>query len=59
MKHFKLGIHRDARPQATFLLTAAALSILLWFIPLPRSLLIRFVSLSPSYMKADMLSPLW
>lgn len=33
MKHFKLGIHRDARPQATFLLTAAALSILLWFIP--------------------------
>jgi Peptidase M50B-like len=33
MKHFKLGIHRDARPQATLLLTAAALSILLWFIP--------------------------
>jgi hypothetical protein len=33
MKHFNLGIHRDARPQATFLLIAAALSILLWFIP--------------------------
>jgi Peptidase M50B-like len=33
MRNFKLGIHRDARPQATFLLTAAALSILLWFIP--------------------------
>jgi hypothetical protein len=33
MKNFKLGIHRDARPQATLLLTAAALSILLWFIP--------------------------
>src|SRR4029079_1426663 len=31
--NFKLGIHQDARPQATFLLTAAALSILLWFIP--------------------------
>ncbi len=29
----KLGIHRDARPQATLLLTAAVLSILLWFIP--------------------------
>jgi hypothetical protein len=33
MKNFKFGIHRDARPQATLLLTAAALSILLWFIP--------------------------
>jgi hypothetical protein len=33
MRNFKLGIHRDARPQATFLLTAAVLSILLWFIP--------------------------
>jgi hypothetical protein len=33
MKNFKLGIHRDARPQATLLLTAAVLSILLWFIP--------------------------
>ena len=33
MKNFKLGIHRDARPQATLLLTAAALSILIWFIP--------------------------
>ena len=33
MRNFKLGIHRDARPQATLLLTAAALSILLWFIP--------------------------
>src|SRR6185369_11354032 len=33
MRNFKLGIHQDARPQATFLLTAAALSILLWFIP--------------------------
>src|SRR5712691_10677074 len=29
----KLAISRDARPQATFLLTAAALSIALWFIP--------------------------
>ncbi len=29
----KLGISRDARPQATLLLTAAAISILLWFIP--------------------------
>jgi hypothetical protein len=29
----KLGISRDARPQATLLLTAAALSIILWFIP--------------------------
>src|SRR6266446_4385632 len=33
MRNFKLGIHRDARPQATLLLTAAAISILLWFIP--------------------------
>lgn len=33
MRNFKLGIHQDARPQATLLLTAAALSILLWFIP--------------------------
>lgn len=29
----KLRISRDARPQATLLLTAAAVSILLWFIP--------------------------
>jgi peptidase M50B-like protein len=29
----KLGISRDARPQATVLLTAAVLSIVLWFIP--------------------------
>lgn len=29
----KLGISRDARPQATLLLAAAALSIILWFIP--------------------------
>src|SRR2546430_13428619 len=29
----KLRISRDARPQATLLLTAAAISILLWFIP--------------------------
>ena len=29
----KLGISRDARPQATLLLTAAVLSIVLWFIP--------------------------
>jgi len=29
----KLGISRDARPQATVLLTAAVLSIFLWFIP--------------------------
>jgi len=33
MRNFKIGIHQDARPQATFLLTAAVLSILLWFIP--------------------------
>jgi hypothetical protein len=33
MRNFKLGIHRDARPQATLLLTAAGLSLLLWFIP--------------------------
>ncbi|HKP48357.1 MAG TPA: M50 family metallopeptidase, partial [Pyrinomonadaceae bacterium] len=31
MKSF--GIHREARPQATLLLTAAVLSLLLWFIP--------------------------
>jgi hypothetical protein len=29
----KLGISRDARPQATLLLTAAAVSIILWFVP--------------------------
>jgi len=29
----RLRISRDARPQATLLLTAAAISILLWFIP--------------------------
>ncbi len=29
----RLGISRDARPQATVLLTAAAISIVLWFIP--------------------------
>lgn len=29
----KLRISRDARPQATLLLTAAAVSIILWFIP--------------------------
>jgi hypothetical protein len=29
----KLGISRDARPQATLLLTAAVLSVILWFIP--------------------------
>jgi hypothetical protein len=29
----RLGISRDARPQATLLLTAAAISIVLWFIP--------------------------
>jgi len=29
----RLGIFRDARPQATLLLAAAALSIVLWFIP--------------------------
>jgi hypothetical protein len=29
----KLGISRDARPQATVLLAAAAISIILWFIP--------------------------
>src|SRR5204863_1337221 len=29
----KLGISRDARPQAAILLTAAVISILLWFIP--------------------------
>ena len=29
----KLGISRDARPQATLLLSAAAISIVLWFIP--------------------------
>jgi hypothetical protein len=29
----KFGISRDARPQATLLLTAAGVSILLWFIP--------------------------
>src|SRR3979409_76213 len=29
----KLRISRDARPQATLLLTAAAISILFWFIP--------------------------
>ena len=29
----KLGITRDARPQATVLLTAAVLSVILWFIP--------------------------
>jgi hypothetical protein len=29
----KLGIPHDARPQATLLLTAAVLSIVLWFIP--------------------------
>ncbi len=33
MRNLKLGIHRDARPQATLLLTAAVLSIVLWFIP--------------------------
>ena len=29
----KFGISRDARPQATLLLTAAVISIVLWFIP--------------------------
>jgi hypothetical protein len=29
----KLGISQDARPQAAVLLTAAVLSIILWFIP--------------------------
>jgi len=29
----KLGISRDARPQATLLLTAAVFSVILWFIP--------------------------
>src|SRR6187401_686051 len=29
----KYGISRDARPQATLLLTAAAISVVLWFIP--------------------------
>jgi hypothetical protein len=29
----KLGISRDARPQAAVLLTAAAISVVLWFIP--------------------------
>src|SRR6187431_2659832 len=29
----KYGISRDARPQATVLLTAAVISIVLWFIP--------------------------
>jgi hypothetical protein len=29
----KLGISRDARPQATVLITAAVISIVLWFIP--------------------------
>lgn len=29
----KLGISRDARPQATLLLTAAVISIVLWFVP--------------------------
>lgn len=29
----RLGISRDARPQATVLLTAAVISIVLWFIP--------------------------
>src|SRR5437773_12276896 len=29
----KLGISRDARPQAAILLTAAVISIVLWFIP--------------------------
>ena len=29
----KLGISRDARPQASLLLVAATLSIVLWFVP--------------------------
>src|ERR1044071_4807908 len=33
MRNFKFGIHRGAAPQATLLLTAAGLSLLLWFIP--------------------------
>ena len=38
----KLGISRDARPQATVLLTAAAISIVLWFIPFAEILTFPF-----------------
>ena len=38
----KLGISRDARPQATLLLTAAAISIILWFIPFAEVLTFPF-----------------
>ncbi|MDQ2936222.1 MAG: M50 family metallopeptidase [Acidobacteriota bacterium] len=36
------GISRDARPQATLLLTAAAISIILWFIPFAEILTFPF-----------------
>ncbi len=38
----RLGISRDARPQATLLLTAAAISIVLWFIPFAEVLTFPF-----------------
>src|SRR3981081_1628672 len=38
----KLRISRDARPQATLLLTAAAISIVCWFIPFAELLTYRF-----------------
>src|SRR5437773_11105817 len=38
----KLGISRDARPQATLLLTAAVISIALWFIPFAEILIYPF-----------------
>lgn len=38
----RLGISRDARPQATVLLTAAAISIILWFIPFAEILTFPF-----------------
>ncbi|MFN2515593.1 MAG: M50 family metallopeptidase [Pyrinomonadaceae bacterium] len=38
----RLGISQDARPQATVLLTAAAISIILWFIPFAEILTFPF-----------------
>ncbi len=38
----RLGISRDARPQATVLLTAAAISIILWFVPFAEVLTFPF-----------------
>jgi hypothetical protein len=38
----KFGISQDARPQATLLLTAAAISIILWFIPFAEILTFPF-----------------